>query len=613
MVYQPFILPSCFPFSHYQILTIAMIRILSFLLLTLSFVFLLPSCINEPHDDAPEWKHNGNTLRIRQPTAITTLNPFLYRLQYESDIHKLIFQAPMEIEHETFDLTPVFVKAQPIVKPITTGANKGGQSFTYEILNEAVWDDGKPITGNDFLFSMKAIFNPKLPTAQIIAYFDNVMDVEVDAENPKKFTVFTNNTYVLSKPGISNFIVLPEHIYDAEGLLKSISFKELRNPEMADKMADNENIQNFATAFTDHSFATKTISGSGPYEVAEWEVGQRVVLTKKKNWWGTKFAGKNTHLTAHPDTIIFYPIPDQAATITALKDESIDFSAEIDVQQFLELSKDEFVEPIYDFKTRPTYTYFMTVFNTRNPKLSDKRVRRALAHVLDMDLVIEELYNGLGERTVGPVFADKKYLNKSLQHIQFDLEKASQLLKEAGWEDTNGNGTVDKNIDGELTEMKLSFQYVPTSNFQNTYSELFKNNAQKIGVEIEREGLEFKAMIGNGRSGDFEIMGRATRWLPLPDDFKQLWHTDGIGGHNFPRFGNAETDALIDAIRYNPNDEERNEQYMEFQKILYDEQPVIFQLIPLDRVVSHKRFEPAMSRMGVSPQHFKLKESKIKG
>ena len=589
-----------------------MIRVLCLFVLTITFTFLMPSCTTE-NGDTSEWKHNGNTLRIRQPTAIHTLNPFLYRLQYEADIHKLIFQAPMEIEHETFDLTPVFIKSQPVIENITDGEFKGGQSFTYEILEEAAWDDGKPVTGNDFLFSMKAIFNPKLPTGHIIPYFDNVVDITVDAENPKNFTAFTNNTYVLSKPGISNFIVLPEHVYDPEGLLKPISFKELRNPKMADKMADNENIQQFATSFSDPKYAVRTVSGSGPYKLVEWEQGQRVVLAKKQNWWGEKFADQNVHLTAHPDTIIFYPIADQAATITALKDESIDLSGEIDVQHFFELSKDEFVQPMYDFKTRPTYTYFMTVFNTRIPKLSDKRVRRALTHVLDMELVIEELYNGMGERTVGPVFSDKKYLNKALKPIGFDLEKARQLLKEAGWEDTNGNGTVDKNIDGELTEMKLSFQYVPTSNFQNTYSELFKNNAQKIGVEIEREALEFKVINGNGRKGDFEITGRATGWLPLPDDFKQLWHTDEIGGGNYARFGNAESDALIDAIRYNPNEEERNAQYLKFQEILYDEQPVIFQLIPLDRVVVHKRFDPAMSRMGISPQHFKLKEKKIKG
>lgn len=588
-----------------------MIRILSLLAFSFLFIFLLPACSSDPKEDQPTWKHNDNTLRVRQPTAIRTLNPFLYRSQYEADIHKLIFQAPMDIDHESFEMTPVFIKSQPEIADLTSGPYQGGQSYTYEILDEASWDDGTPVTGNDFLFSMKAIFNPKLPTGHIVSYFDNVVDLTVDAENPKKFTVFTENTYLLTFPGISNFITLPEHIYDPEGLNRSINFGELRNPKMADKMAEDPNINQFATAFMEPKFGTSIISGSGPYKLVQWEEGQQVILAKKENWWGTPLAANNNNLVARPDTIIFYPIPDQAATMTAIKDENIDLATQIDVQQFLDNKESGFLSAGYNFLTCPTYNYFMNVLNCRNPKLSDKRVRRALAHTIDMDLVINDLYNGLGERTVGPVFPDKKYLNKSLEPIKYDLQKAVSLLKEAGWEDSNGNGIVDKMIDGTLTEMKLSFQYVPTSNFQDTYSELFKNNAQKVGIEIEREALEFKVLTGNSRSGNFEITGRATRWLPLPDDFKQLWHTNSIGpgGGNYPRFGNEASDALIDAIRFNSNEEERNEQYKQFQQILYDEQPVIFQLIPLDRMIIHKRFDPKYSRMGVSLQHFKLKET----
>ena len=587
-----------------------MIRILSLFALIISCSFLLSSCEGDM-TGAPKWKHNDNTLRVRQPTDIRTMNPYLFTIRYESTIHKLVFQGPMEFEHSTLEMTPVLIKSQPQVEDITEGEFAGGQKFTYEILDEATWDDGKPVTGNDFLFSMKAVFNPKLPTQRIAGYFDNVVDVEVDAANPKKFSVFTNNSYILSKAGISNFMMIPEHVYDPAGLLKPVSFKELRDPANAKKMAEDKNILDFATAFSDPKFSKEIVSGSGPYKLAEWEEGQRVVLAKKQNWWGEKLAGKNTHLAAYPDTIVFYPIADQAATITALKDESIDVSNELDAQQFVDLRANEYAAPIFDYYTPPTYTYFMTLMNNRNPKLSDKRVRRALAHLIDMDLVISELYNGLAARMTGPVFPDKKYFDKSLEPIKYDLDKARQLLKDAGWEDSNGNGTVDKMIDGKLTEMKLSFQYVPTSNFQDSYSELFKNNAQKVGIEIEREALEIKVILQNNSNGNYELGGRGVNWAPLPDDFKQLWHTDGIGARsgNNPGFGNAETDALIDAIRYNTNEEERNAQYLRFQKIVYDVQPVIFQIIPLDKVAVHKRFEPAISQMGLSLQHFKLKES----
>lgn len=585
-----------------------MIRTLSLLAISCIF-FLLSSCDGDKTEESP-WKHNDNTLRVRHPSAIRTMNPYFATVRYEADVHKLVFQELMEFDYQSQELTPMLLKSQPVIEKITEGEFQGGLKLTYDILDEAVWDDGKPITGYDLLFSMKTVFNPKLPTQNIVGYFDNVVDVEVDEGNPKKFTVFTNNSYLLSLPGISNFTIIPEHIYDPAGLSKAISFKELRNPANAKKMEEDENIAQFAASFSDPKFAKEIVVGSGPYKLVEWEEGQRVVLAKKQNWWGEKLEDKNIHLVAHPDTIIFYPIADQAATITALKDESIDVAAEVDAQQFVDLRDNEFTKPLLGFYTPPTYMYFMTIMNNRNPKLSDKRVRRALAHVIDMDLVINELYNGLAERMIGPVFPSKKYFDKSLQPIEFNLEKARQLLKEAGWEDSNGNGTVDKAIDGQLTEMSLSYQYVPTSNFSDNFSELFKNNAQKVGIEINREALEFKVARQNGSDGNFELGIRATSWYPLPDDFKQLWHTDAIGTSrgNFPRFGNAESDALIDAIRYNENEQERNAQYVAFQKIVYDEQPVIFQIIPLNRIAAHKRFEPAIGQLGISPQHFKLKE-----
>ena len=589
-----------------------MIRILPFFSFLAILCTLGISC-KTGNGGAPQWKHNDNTLRVQQPTTVRTLNPYLYRTGYDAQVFKYIFQGMMEIDPSSFEMTPVLIKSQPLIEDIKSGEYAGGQKYTFEILDEATWDDGQPVTGYDFLFSMKAIFNPHLPTRRIYGYFENVREVVVDDDHPKKFSVFTNNAYLLSKPGISNFILLPQHVYDPDGLLSGVSFKSMRDPKTALTKKEEENLKAFAEAFSNPKYGHKVISGCGPYNVAEWEEGQRVVLVKKQNWWGEKLAGKNVHLTAYPDTIIFYPIADQTATVTALKDENIDLASSLDARQFVDLRENEFVRPIFDFYTPPTFAYYMAIFNNRNPKLSDKRVRRALAHLVDVDLIIKELMNGLAERMVGPVFPDKKYFDKSLAPIPFDPDRARQLLRQAGWEDTDGNGIVDKVIDGRKTELKLSFQYVPTSNFQDNFSRLFKNNAQKAGIEIERVPLEFKVIRENCSNGNFEMTTRASQWLPLPDDFKQLWHTNSIGpgGSNYTRFGNAETDALIEAIRYNSNEEERNQLYLQFQRIIYDEQPAIFLLSPLDRIVVHKRFDPLISRMGPSLQHFKLKKNNL--
>ena len=585
-----------------------------FLKLPLIAFFALVSffaCQNE-NAEAPPWKHNDNTIRVRQPAANRSLNPFLYGLIYDVNVSKMIFQSLLDFDFETYEMLPELVKSAPVIEDINDGEYAGGQKFVYEIFEEAVWDDGKPVTGHDFVFSLKVGFNPKLPQIQRQAvYLESIADVEVAADNPKKITVFTKDKYILAKPAINNWYVLPEHIYDPEGLLKDVSLRDLRDEKKTDEMAENENLAKFAEAFADPKFAREIVSGSGPYELVEWVDDQRVVLAKKKNWWGDQLADKYKLLAAYPDTLAFIPIPDQSAGINALKGENIDVAYQVDPKQFIDLRNTEFVQPIFDFFTPPTYTIFMTTINNRNPKLSDKRVRRALAHLVDMDLVINDLYDDMGERAIGPVFPDKKYFAKDLKPIPYDAEQARALLEEAGWQDSNGNGIVDKVIDGELTELKLDYLYVPASNYQDNYSELFKNNAQKAGIEINRVAVEANVVSQRRRNGDYELAGWGTSWAPLPDDLKQLWHTDGAvpGGPNYSRFGNAETDALIETVRFTSDEEERNKLYQQIQEIIYDEQPVIFQLIPLERIVVHKRFEPVYSRMGIYLPHFKLKKN----
>ena len=576
------------------------------LFLAFAAMFLLFSC----GPDAPGWKHNDNTVRVRLAAAPTTVNPYLARTKYDRVPSELIFQNLMNFDYQALALAPQLIKAAPTAKDITEGEYTGGQSFTFEILPEATWDDGKPVTGYDYLFTVKALFNPKMPTQRYLPYVESVRDIQVDEGDPKRFTLFTKDKYFLNKEAISTLAILPEHIYDEGGLMKKFALKDLIDPAKSTTLAADPALQQFADAYTAPKLAREVNSGSGPYKIAEWVDGQRVVLAKKQNWWGEKLAGQYPLLAAYPDTIIFLPIEDQVAAIAAIKDESVDFAAELDANQFAELRNVDFVQKIYNFFTPPTFVYFYTAMQNRNPKLSDKRVRRALAQAVDMDMVIKDLYNGLAERTLGPFFSSQKYFDTSLKPIAVNLDEARKLLEEAGWKDSNGNGTVDKTIDGALVEMKLQYLYSAGSTFTESFSLLLKSNCQKIGVEIEPVAVEGKVLSDKLKNGDFELAARGAGAQPVPDDPKQLWHTDSAvpGGTNYSRFGNATSDALINGIQNAPDEASRDKLYKDLQQLIYDEQPVIFMFSPQERMVVHQRFEAAPSRMGISLQHLKLKK-----
>ena len=586
------------------------------LIVVTSFLFF--SCKTDPKENPEkdtekvEYKHNDNTVRYRLPADARYMNP-AYLAGYEFVVLEYIFPFLMDFDYKTQEFKPMLVKSAPEMKEVTDGPNSGGQAITFELLDEAVWDDGKAVTGHDYAFTMKALFNPKVPSDNITPYLEHVYDVVVDEANPKKFTVLTRRKYILAEETIGNMIIMPRHIYDPTKLMDEFAIPDLTDPDKAEELLQkNPKIAEFAKQFTSPKFAREVVSGCGPYRFVEWVEKQKIVLAKKENWWGDKLANQNSMLEAYPDTIIFMPIKDDNALISGIKDEDIDAAFSINSNLFNDLKANEEVAKKYNFFTPGTYNLFYTILNTKNPKLADKRVRRALAHLTDMNKVIEVVYAGYGQRIAHPFPIDAPFYRKDLPPIEYDLKKAVELLDAAGWSDTDNDGIRDKEIDGQKT--KLSLSYLSTGSlFGKNYSAILRDNAAKVGIEITVEEASFGSILREKLPArEFEIYGASGSADPVATmDPKQLWHTDSDTpvGTNRTGFGTPATDALIDSIRMTIDKDARNEMLGRLQGIIYDEQPWIMLFSPTERVVIHKRFEGHESKMKptIHPQHLKLK------
>ena len=284
-------------------------------------------------------------------------------------------------------------------------------------------------------------------------------------------------------------------------------------------------------------------------------------------------------LKAHPDSIVFKIIKEQATAVNALRSEEVDLIRTIDAQNLGELKENEFLQQTYNFHTPSTFNYYFVALNNKEPRLSDKRVRLALAHVIDVQEVIDQAFAGLAARQVGPISPKKASYNKDLPLIERDYDQAAALLSEAGWEDTDGNGIRDKEVDGERMELDFAYLYIPGGQFGETMAQLMKDGASRNGVA----------------NREYDMYGAGAGGYHMPDDLMALWHTSGNvpRGQNRWQFGNEETDALIEKINRTLDAEERNALYREFQEIVYDEQPLIFLFAPLERMAISKRFDNA--------------------
>lgn len=579
----------------------------------LLFLFSFISCGGtDSTTQEPTFKNTDNTVFARLPGEPDKLNPLLTTSTYSRMVYEQIYLYLLHFDPVTLEMKPQLAKARPEKTVINSGPYEGGIAYSYEIIDEAVWDNGSPITGYDMEFTFKAIFNPKVQSAPIRAYLDFIRDIEVDPENAKKFTVYTNEKYIKGEEAINNLPIFPTYVYDADGLMKNIPLKEMTGASDVDQLlATYPDAQTFADQFNEIKFSREKagLIGAGPYAFEEWETGQRIVLKKKADWWGDDLVERFPLLTAFPDQINYIIMPDQNTALAALKDESIDVTAQIDAKDFTELKENELVQQLFNLHNPISLVYYYVGINNQSPKLADKRVRRALAHLVNVNELIDDLFFGYAERQVGPFHPSKKYYNKALAPIDFNIEKAVALLKEAGWEDTNGNGIVDKIINGETVEMELRYLTSSGSKFGKKTSLLLQDNAKKAGVQINIEAKDFKVLIEDLKKRDYELNGGGWAQSPGVDDPKQIWHSasDTPDGTNRLGFHNDEVDALIDQIRITMDEEERNKMYLRFQEIVYEEQPCIFLIAPQERLAIHKRFEarPTLVRPGFVANEFR--------
>jgi peptide/nickel transport system substrate-binding protein len=398
--------------------------------------------------------------------------------------------------------------------------------------------------------------------------------------------------YILAQQSIGSTVIYPEYAYDPDLLLRNVSLSDLTNQPKAEQMAEaNEDLKKFAAVFNDVAMATEPqkIIGSGPYELEEWNAGQRMTLKLRENYWAK--GDRSSVLMAKPDKIVFDFITDANTMTNALRDELVDVAMNLGVDQFKEIRDDEYLNQRFDFTTVNSTNYFGILLNQQNPLLRDAKTRRALAHLVDVDVLIDQLLPGLATRVNGPVLSGKSYY-AGLPNIEYDPAKAEELLTAAGWADTNGDGTLDKDIDGSRQELSMQFLVFPSATSASVGA-LVSEWAKEVGVDIEVVQQAPAALYGELDKGNFTMSLLGMGMEPNPDEFTQVWASTSVppNGSNRGGFANKEADRLINQIAGTMSANARDPLYRRFQDIVYENQPMVFLFSPATRLVVSKRLK----------------------
>lgn len=468
----------------------------------------------------------------------------LSQISTENDIYArwltvpYIFEPLLFYDYNEIKLEPWLAESYEV--------SSDGIQITFDLRDDIHFSDGHPVTADDVIFTYETIVNPKVDAANIANLYIDVDKAVKVSERIVKFYMKRPHFKALENLSFWDIGILPEHIY----------------------------------RFDDPEEFNKRISdpvGSGPYVFEKWETGRKIVLRRNENYWGPKPKLKK---------IVFKFITNAVAAVQALRSHQVDIIIP-EPDQFADLVEDEeFKKEFYCLSYFvPGTPFYYIGWNQDTPFFFDRRVRLAMTHIIDRREIISRLLKGYGRMITGPFYINGPQYDHNIEPWPYDPERAKQLLDEAGWIDTDGDGVRDKNG----TPFRFEFLYSSDKVQYKRLVKFIRDQAAKVGIEVVPEPVEWSVVISRitDRKFDAMVMGWGGEIL---QDHYQLWHSSQIGnrGSNYVGFNNPQADTIIEQARKTLDDAERNKLYHRLHRILHEEQPYTFLFVrptfrPIDR------------------------------
>jgi len=472
---------------------------------------------------------NGGTLARALPSDVVTLNAIVAPDFTSYLVYKWIFDPLIDYD---IDMKPVGVLAE------SWEVSEDNLVTTFHLRKNVTWHDGEPFDADDVVFSYDTVMDPTVDAINKRPSFAKVEKVErVDAHTVK---VNWKQPYA---PGIAawNFHIMPEHVY---GYGKGDGESFNRHPKNAEPV------------------------GTGPFRFSEWKRGERVVLLANDDY----FNGR-----PHLDKVIFKVIPQPETRLASFKTGELDVTG-ISADQWNRLKGDRsFLDRVHIFEYYGRAYYFVGWNQDgSNPFFADKKVRQAMTYAMNRKGVVDRILLGHGTRATGPFYIKGWESNPAVKPYPYDPAKASALLEDAGWSDSDGDGIRDK--DGE----PFSFECLTVAEAPMfaRFLEIFQQDLMRVGVKLEIRTIEWKVFQERTHRHAFQAYLTGWRIADDPDPY-HMFHSsqaelleDGMGvGQNDVSYRNERLDALIEEQLRTMDFEARQKVFWKIHELVAEDQP----------------------------------------
>jgi peptide/nickel transport system substrate-binding protein len=410
--------------------------------------------------------------------------------------------------------------------------------------DDITWSDGKPITAYDVEYSFKVIMTSAVPILAVRQGVDQFRWVK--AYDDRTVVIFHKEAFATNDDTLSNFSIIPQHVYE-----KSLA----EDPTLA---RSEEH-----TRLEDHPVV------GGPYELTQRLRNREFVVERRENYY--MHDGKQVRPKPHFKQVRTKAIEDLNTALLALKAGQIEEMYLRPEHWFTQANDDDFYR--YNTKVHAVdWTEFHFVWNQKTPYFADKRVRQAMSWAYDYDELLKTICRGLYQPGQGPFHPTSWAFpkNNAPQPYHQDLDKAEDLLDEAGWKDSDGDGIRDKMIDGRLVPFEFTLLTYQTETGLQA-SILLKESLEKIGVVCNVKPTEFTVLVDSVQNRTFEAAMGGWGSGTDPDTSANIYATGET--RNYANYSNVRVDELYEKGRREFDPEKRAAIYGEIHSILWEDQP----------------------------------------
>jgi peptide/nickel transport system substrate-binding protein len=534
---------------------------------TLALSFSACTKKNKKHEEAPVAqttaatatpKLNNGELKIGIGQEFENFNPLIATMNATTIMSKLAMRDLVTIDADG-KWVPQLAKSIPSLenggaKLVTVGGVKKVEAV-WEIIEAAVWGDGKPVICDDFAFAIKVASAATVSIGEKEVY-TQVEKVTVDPTNPKKCT-FTYDKAKWDFYQLGTFHALPKHLEEKIFNMHGSENGGYEKNSLYVKDPYNVGLYN------------------GPYIIQEIQLGDHVTFIPNPKWYGEPPKIKK---------IIFKLIPNSGTLEANLSSGTIDMISTLGfaLDQALAFDKKVKAESLpYTVLFQPGTTYEHIDLNLDNPALKDIKVRKALNYSINREELTQSLFEGKQQPAIHSVTPKDPWFTDDPTKItiyKYSPRDAERLLDEAGWK-RGPDGIRQKG------GKKLSFTLMTTAG--NKTRELvqvyLQNGWKQVGIEVSTKNEPARVFFGETTKKRLFDSMALFAWVSSPENTPKATFLstnipsakNGYSGQNQMGWKNKEVDKLLLALDLEFVHEKRIDIIHKVLKYYTDEVPVL--------------------------------------